>query len=131
MAYPVHKTKHSAGADWETQEDITFYPFTQVLVRTGVFIPEGTAENTFFLLAPRSSTFKKYKLIQTNSVGILDADYPNEILAPLLNLSMETITIPKGTSLGQLVNVNYNQVFDVLDVERLDGFGHTDRNQVS
>lgn len=127
---PVHKTLESAGADWELQEDITFWPFQQVLVRTGVFLPKDIPVNHFVLTAPRSSLFGKFNLIQTNSIGIIDADFKNEILTPLLNLSTVPVTVKKGTGMGQLICTNYVNIFPIKDAKRIGGFGSSDKKDL-
>lgn len=123
---PEHKTLESAGADWELQEDTVFMPFQQVLVPTGVYLPE-MPEDSFILTSPRSSLFGKFKLIQTNSVGIIDSDFENEILTPLLNLSTEPVTVKKGTGMGQLVATNFLRLFPVKGEKRKGSFGSTDK----
>ena len=66
----------SAGFDLLTTEDI-FYdkmvPFQTALIPLGLIIniPKGF----YAEIVPRSSTFKKYGLLQANSVGIIDESY--------------------------------------------------------
>lgn len=54
-------------------------------------------------LAPRSGTFSKYGIIQTNGVGIVDNSYcgTNDIwMMPVFSLGAHTL-IPKGTRIAQ------------------------------
>lgn len=50
-------------------------------------------------LKPRSSTFEKYGLIQTNSVGEIEGDYGDFWLMPVL--CFKDTTIPKDTRICQ------------------------------
>lgn len=53
-------------------------------------------------LLPRSSTFKKYGLIQVNSKGIIDRSYSSdEDEWKLPVMATRKITIPKGTRIAQ------------------------------
>lgn len=54
------------------------------------------------LVVPRSSTFKKYKVIQTNGIGVIDCSYcgPNDWWKfPVY--ATEDVTIEKGTRVAQ------------------------------
>ncbi len=92
-------------------------------------------------IKPRSSTFKKWGLILTNSVGEIEWDYKNEILAHFL--PFKDVTIPDGERLLQMQislrpdapwymkimdlfisGFKYKKV-DVLTTSR-EGFGSTD-----
>lgn len=66
-------------SDWidlKCAEDIHMNTGEFKLIPLGVSmkIPEGYEAH----LAPRSSTFKKYGIIQTNSVGVIDSSYCGE-----------------------------------------------------
>lgn len=65
--------KKSCCVDLYTQEDITIKAGQCALIKLGVSIelPKGHIA----LLIPRSSTFKKYGLIQANSIGVIDESY--------------------------------------------------------
>lgn len=66
----------SNAIDLYTAEDITIEAGEFALINLGVSIklPEGYGAKLF----PRSGTFKKYGLIQTNSVGIIDNTYSSK-----------------------------------------------------
>ena len=54
------------------------------------------------IVAPRSSSFKKYGILQTNSIGVIDGSYcgdEDEWKFPAL--ATRKITIPKGTRIAQ------------------------------
>ena len=70
------------NGDWidlRSMEDIVIQPGEFKLIPLGVAmkLPEGYEAH----IAPRSSTFKNYHLIQTNSVGVVDNSYcgPNDM----------------------------------------------------
>jgi len=85
-------TEKSAGFDLVSAEDLVFSKEDRFkIINLGVIlkIPEG--HHT--LLLPRSSTFKKYSIIQANSIGIIDQDYcgENDILGfPALYLGNDS-----------------------------------------
>ena len=122
---PTHKTKGSAGADVSAIHEVTIPPGEYAFIKTGAFIPENMPSDHFLILAPRSSLCLKQGLIQPNSIGIIDADYPNEILHCFLNIGKETVVIPKGERIGQLVCVPFLPVFPIENSERTGGFGST------
>ena len=93
-----------------------------------VEIPEGYVG----LLFPRSSIYKK-SLMQTNSVGVIDAGYRGEIMAVL---KVTTDVIPavykQGERFAQLVIVPIPEI-EVVEAEELsesdrgeNGYGSTD-----
>jgi dUTP pyrophosphatase len=82
--------------DLRSMEDMTIQPGEFKLVPLGVAmkLPEGYEAH----IAPRSSTFKNYHLIQTNSVGVVDNSYcgPNDMWKmPVINLDHEKASIVK------------------------------------
>lgn len=87
------------NGDWidlRSMEDMTIQPGEFKLVPLGVAmkLPEGYEAH----IAPRSSTFKNYHLIQTNSVGVVDNSYcgPNDMWKmPVINLDHEKASIVK------------------------------------
>lgn len=125
---PTHKTTGSAGADVSAIEDVTILPGEYKFIKTGVFIPENMPKSHFLILAPRSSLCLKNGLIQPNSIGIIDADYPDEILHCFMNIGENIAFIPKGERIGQLVCVPFFPVFPIEDNERTGGFGSTNND---
>lgn len=123
----------SSGAcafDFKAQEEVVFAPGEFKLIETGtvVEVPKGYVLQT----QPRSSTFKKHGLIQTNSVGIIDQDYCGDndtIKFPYLNMKNEEVIIEAGTRIGQGMFVKIEQAeFKVVESMGNDdrgGFGST------
>lgn len=126
---PTHQTKYSAGADIRAAESVIIAPRSYELIKTGEFVPSNMPSGHYLELAPRSSLCLKKWLDMPNSVGVIDADYPNEILMPLRNLGDEPVSIEKGERIGQLICKPYFQIYPVLDNERLGGFGSTNEKQ--
>ncbi len=56
-----------------------------------------------FMLAPRSSLGTKTPLIQTNSIGIIDAGYRGALKVPILNLGGSPFCIKTGCAYFQLL----------------------------
>ena len=72
----IEKVEKISKGDWvdlRAADDIMLHAGEFALIPLGVSIklPEGYEA----LLAPRSSTFKRYGIIQTNSVGVIDESY--------------------------------------------------------
>jgi dUTP pyrophosphatase len=96
-----------------------------------------------YLQFPRSSLFKKKRLLLTNSVGIIDPSYEgieDEVCASVVNLSAKPIEVKKGEKLTQLVLINRPQVcFEKAEehwgTETRGGFGstggYTERKEIS
>ena len=70
---PIGKIAQGDWIDLRAAEDIEYVNNQFFLIPLGVAmeIPEGYEAH----LVPRSSTFKNYGLIQTNSMGIIDNSY--------------------------------------------------------
>jgi dUTP pyrophosphatase len=124
-----HKTRDSAGADVEAAETVTILPGSYELIKTGEFVPENMPSGHYLELTPRSSICLKRWLDMPNSVGVIDLDYPDEILLPLRNLGDKPVTINKGERIGQLICKPYVQIYPVLDNERTGGFGSTNNER--
>lgn len=85
-------------------------------------------------LMPRSSTFDKYGIIQTNSIGGIDESYcgdDDEWAMPVISLRND-VCIPKNERIGQFMivpkmgKVNLEPV-DTLGNKNRGGFGSTGR----
>ena len=122
---PTHQTKRSAGADIRAAENVIIAPRSYELIKTGEFVPANMPSDHYLQLSPRSSLCLKKWLDMPNSVGVIDADYPNEILMPLRNLGDKPVSIEKGERIGQLICQPYTQIYPALENERVGGFGST------
>ena len=102
------------------------------LVATGVKC--RMPENTYLELNIRSSCPLKYWLVLANSVGVIDADYYNnldnegEIFFQIINLSPFPIQLKKGDIIGQGIFKEYlTTEDDAAGGERTGGFGSTSK----
>lgn len=113
--------------DLYTYTDTTLHPGDFALIPLGVAmkLPEGYEAN----FVPRSSTFKRWGVLQTNHYSVIDPSYCGDEdmwLYPVY--ATRAVTIPKGTRLCQF-RINQVQpqiIFDEvvsLGEESRGGFG--------
>jgi len=85
------------------------------------------------IMAPRSSTFKKYGLLQTNGIGVIDETYSgeNDHLKMSVYATRDTV-VPAGERIAQF-RIQPNQgTIRVVEVDNMEGpdrggFGSTDK----
>ena len=164
LSLPERKTQASAGYDFQVAEDIVIPSYQDLLykladyadvsgVRTlqdiaGItkganakptLVPTGIKcempEGFYLELSVRSSCPLKHWLILANGVGIIDADYYNNldneghIYFQMINLSPFDIMLKKGDTIGQGILKKYFVTDnDEAHGERLGGFGSTDES---
>lgn len=127
--------KACAFGDWidlRAVENYHLYKGTFELINLGVSMK--LPENYEAHLAPRSSTFARYGIIQTNGVGIIDSSYcgDNDVWMMPVYATRET-RIRKGDRICQFrivekqPNVNLRPVY-LLDNADRGGFGSTGRD---
>lgn len=108
-------------------------PQTSTLINSGFAIsilnPQYMA-----VLAPRSGLSTKHGIILSNTVGIIDSDYQDEIRVALFNRSAEAYTIEPGDRICQMLIVPVVQAtlsivseFSHETKRGLGGFGSTGR----
>ena len=91
------KGKNQEVENEERTRDVVF-DYTLIPLGICVEVPKGYES----IVVPRSSTFKKYGLLQTNSIGVIDQTYcgdEDEWKMPVV--ATRQITIPKGTRIAQ------------------------------
>lgn len=130
---PTRAHVTDAGADLYTVEDVTFRPFSGVvLVPTGIAveIPAGHVG----LVHPRSGLAAKYGITVTNAPGTIDADYRGEIKVIMHRVGQwyqEPVVLQAGTRVAQLVIQRvelseFHEVGALVDTKRgSGGFGST------
>ena len=96
---PTRGSSAAAGLDLYSIEDIQIQPHQRILARTGlaVAIPKGF----YGRVAPRSGLAVKNGLDVL--AGVIDADYRGELCCALLNTGDDTIELPQGSRLCQLI----------------------------
>ena len=122
-------TQHGEWIDLCTAEDVTLKKGEFKLISLGVSmeVPQGY----YALLAPRSSTPMKHKIIMANSIGIIENSYngDNDIWH-FPALAFEDTVISKGTRIAQFCLVEKAPQVAFALVESLGnddrgGFGST------
>lgn len=85
------------------------------------------------ILAPRSSTFKKYGILQANGIGVIDETYCGEgDVYKFPAYATRDTHIPAGERIAQ-IRVQRNQgIVRVIEVDHMEdedrgGFGSTDK----
>lgn len=131
---PRRKTRKSAGYDIVAPETVFIQPHKFVLIPTNIKVT--VEDNEFVMIVPRSSLYKKHKLIMVNSVGVIDADYfenpdnDGNVGALLLNDSDDVQVIGKNEAFAQAIIMEYKVTDDDnADGERLGGYGSTDNTK--
>ena len=82
-------------------------------------------------IRPRSGLAYKKGITVANAPGTIDSDYRGEIKVIVVNLSNETVEIPDGERIAQMVIARHEQIewaeVDTLEetVRGAGGFGHT------
>lgn len=133
---PYAKTLHIVKKDDNSTEKLRDVIFDSALVNLGVAmkLPKGVEA----IMAPRSSTFKKYGIIQSNMIGVIDSSYcgNNDIwIFPVT--ATRNVIIPKGTRLCQF-RVQLSQKATVwqkikwlfsngIKLKKVDSLDNTDR----
>lgn len=128
----MEKIEIISGGDWidlRIAEDVTLKAGDFKLIPLGVAmkLPKGYEA----LVIPRSSTFKKYGIIQANSVGLIDESYcgnADEWHFPAY--ATRDIEIAKNTRLCQFRIIEHQSSVGFVEVTELSeinrgGFGST------
>ncbi len=125
-----YETSGACAFDFKCIEDVSFEPGEWKLVETWTVVE--TPKWYILQVQPRSSTFKKYWLMQVNSVGIIDQDYSGDedtIKFPYINMTKNTVTIEAWTRIWQWMFLQIAKPeFEVVDSmlkESRGGFGTT------
>ena len=110
--------------------DIDAGQFRIISLGVSMKLPEGYEAH----VVPRSSTFKKWGILQTNGIGIIDESYCGEgDVWKFPALAMRSTTIFKGDRICQfrimpkMQEVNFVEV-DLLEDEDRGGFGSTGKD---
>lgn len=100
---PEYGTPLSAGFDLAVLDDVTLAPLESNIFTTGLIIQAPS--DHMLMVAPRSSTWRKWRVSLGNTVGIVDEDFcgPEDVLHLYLHNPSERdeVFIPGGTRLAQ------------------------------
>ena len=124
--------KELINGDWidlKTAEAVTFKKgeYKEISLGIAMEIPEGYEA----IVAPRSSTYKKYGIIMVNSIGIIDESYNGDgDIWRYPALAIRDTEIPEGTRIAQFRLLNHQpfikfKLVDSLDNEDRGGIGST------
>lgn len=131
---PNYATSGSAAMDLRAaiEAPLQLEPRETVLIPTGLAIHIADS-NLAALLLPRSGLGHKHGVVLGNLVGLIDADYQDEIKVSLWNRGSRTYQVLAGERIAQLMLVPI-QRFIWTQVEafgppldRQGGFGHSGR----
>ena len=131
---PINKLEYVGGekSDWidlRCAEDVRMAEGEYRLISLGVSmqLPEGYEA----IVAPRSSTAKKYGVICANSIGIIDEAYQgDEDVWRFPAYAIRDTHIPFNTRIAQFRIIRHQPQIEFCEVESLDaisrgGFGST------
>jgi dUTP pyrophosphatase len=126
---PLEMTENGDWCDLRLAEDVTLKAGEFKILSLGVSMK--LPEDCEALVIPRSSTFKRWGIIQVNSVGLIDNSYcgDNDIWG-FPALATQDVTIEKNSRICQfriqkkMDKVTFNTV-DSLTGEDRGGFGST------
>ncbi|WP_312280603.1 dUTP diphosphatase [Oscillibacter sp.] len=110
-------------SDWidlQAAETVTLKSGEFRLISLGVAIalPEGYEAH----IVPRSSTFKNYGILQTNSMGVVDNSYCGDNdLWRFPAYATRDVTVEKGTRICQFRVMAHQPRLEFTAVEHLDG----------
>jgi len=128
----IEKLEVGDWIDLRAAEDVTLKQGEFALIPLGVAmeLPRGYEAH----IAPRSSTFKYWGIIQVNSVGVIDESFNgNNDEWKLPVLAMRDTEIKKGDRITQFRIMRKMPKVEFVEVESLGnsdrgGFGHTGKN---
>lgn len=129
---PRRATAGSAGYDFASPLDFTLEPGGEIRIPTGVRCQ--IAAGWVLMLFPRSGLGFKYRLMLSNTVGVVDADYfdaKNEghIFVKLVNAGDKPLSVRRGEAFAQGVLLPFGLAEgDDATAERMGGFGSTDED---
>jgi deoxyuridine 5'-triphosphate nucleotidohydrolase len=96
------------------------------LLRSGIRLKEPLPRGYYIQMSLRSSWRKKG--LSSHGVGIIDGDYPDEIMHLVHNTTDKPIYIHNGERLSQfVVHAHHTQMLgcEIINKERTGGFGST------
>ena len=126
---PLEKTENADWVDLRVAEDVEMKAGEFKIISLGVSmkLPDGYEA----LVIPRSSTFKRWGIIQTNHCGLIDNSYcGDDDIWMFPALATRDVKIEKNSRICQfriqkkMGNVNFEKV-DTLNNKNRGGFGRS------
>lgn len=112
---PVKGSKTSAGYDIHCMHDVVLKPNERKLIYTGVTLG-SCPEDIYLRVAPRSKLANKFGVDVL--AGVVDSDYRGSIGVILYNTGTETVELPAGSAIAQLIPERIAD-YDVQEIERI------------
>ena len=121
---PRRATKYSAGYDIYAAVSVEIKPGEKYVIPTNTAVEMD--EDDVLLIFPRSSYAIKFGLELVNSVGVIDADYKDQIFICYRNTGDEPFFVKRGDRIAQGVFVKFFKTDDdSASGERHGGVGST------
>lgn len=121
---PRRATKYSAGYDIHSAVSAEIKPGEKYTIPTNTVAE--MEDGDVLLLFPRSSYSIKFGLELVNSVGVIDADYKDQILVCYRNTGDKPFFVKRGDRIAQGVFVKFLKTDDdAASGERHGGVGST------
>lgn len=126
IANIAYETSCSAAFDIRSIEDVYLKPGERTLISTGLYI-ESCEDDECLLILPKSGLAFKKGISILNTPGLIDADYPGEIMVLVVNFGNEPYSFSKGDAIAQgfLQKVYHVDEIPVRERTRQGGFGST------
>lgn len=126
---PIEQIEQGDWIDLRAAEDVQMEAgdFKLIPLGIGMELPTGYEAH----VVPRSSTYKKWKIIQANHMGVIDESYcGNDDQWMFPAIAFEDTTIKKGDRICQFRLMKHQPRIKLTTVEKLDsknrgGFGST------
>lgn len=125
----IEKIGKISVGDWidlRAAEEVHFLPgeYREIPLGVAMELPKGYEA----LVVPRSSLFRKYRLISVNSVGVIDESYCGDNDEwNFLALAIRDVHIPKGERICQFRIIEHQPEIEFDEVEML---GNEDRGGI-
>ena len=125
----IEKIGHIAVGDWvdlRCAEDVTMREGEYKMLPLGIAmeLPSGYEA----IVAPRSSTFRKYGVLLANSIGIIDESYKGDNDEwHFLALATKDTKIERGERICQFRIIKHQPRFKFIEVDHL---GNADRGGI-
>jgi dUTPase len=88
------------------------------LFRTGIHTLPRDVDGVWFMVVLRSSSASKVGLRLHNSIGVIDAEYRDEILLSLYSAYDVPILLPKGERVAQLIPMTLPRTIPTMTTDR-------------
>lgn len=123
---PAYQTSGSAGFDLMAAEDKWIKSGKQEAVKTGLYI-HNMPSDQFLGIYSRSGLVLKHRISVANAPGVVDSDFPGEIIVILRNDGTDDFHVKRGERIAQGVfsKIERPASIPVLTTERIGGFGST------